>query len=181
MRTFLARLAGARTDERAWRIGAVGEGKVAAQLEKLRAHDPRWRFLHAVPVGQRGSDIDHVAIGPAGVFTLNAKHHPGARIWITDEEFFVNGRWRPYIRNSRHEAARASRLLSRACGFQVRVRALIVPVRPGALTVKRPPVDLDVVRRQRVARWLAHQPHALPTAIIEEIFAHARRSTTWQP
>lgn len=81
-RTFVARVLGVHTAERAWRIGADGEQKVAAQLTKVAQHDPRWRFLHAIPVGESGSDIDHLAIGPGGVFTLNAKHHPGARIWI---------------------------------------------------------------------------------------------------
>lgn len=80
IRTAIARLLRVHTDERAWRIGADGEEKVAARLAKLTKKDPRWRFLHAVPVGSRNSDIDHLVIGPAGVFTLNAKHHPNAKV-----------------------------------------------------------------------------------------------------
>src|SRR5680860_1213119 len=76
VKTFLARALGVHTDERAWRIGADGEEKVATQLAKVAKKDPRWRFLHAIPVGDRGSDIDHVIVGPGGVFTVNAKHHP---------------------------------------------------------------------------------------------------------
>jgi hypothetical protein len=41
VRTGLARLLGVKTDERAWRIGADGEEKVAAVLEKLARKDPR--------------------------------------------------------------------------------------------------------------------------------------------
>jgi hypothetical protein len=55
IRTFLARILNVHTEERAWRIGADGEEKVAAQLAKLAKKDQRWRFLHAVPVGDRGS------------------------------------------------------------------------------------------------------------------------------
>jgi hypothetical protein len=62
--TLLARALGVRNDERAWRIGADGEEKVAAQLEKVIVKDPPWRILHAVRVGERGSDIDHIVIGP---------------------------------------------------------------------------------------------------------------------
>ncbi|MDP9431276.1 MAG: NERD domain-containing protein [Actinomycetota bacterium] len=54
-----------KTDERAWRIGADGEKAVAARLAEL---GDRWRVLHAVPVGERGSDIDHVVIGPRLAF-----------------------------------------------------------------------------------------------------------------
>jgi hypothetical protein len=53
---FLARAFDVKTEERAWRIGADGERAVAAQLDKL---GPEWRVLHAVRVGERGSDIDH--------------------------------------------------------------------------------------------------------------------------
>ena len=44
-------------------IGADGEARVAANLEILHRRDPRWCAIHAVPVGDRGSDIDHVVVG----------------------------------------------------------------------------------------------------------------------
>jgi hypothetical protein len=108
-RHLVARLVGARTEERAWRIGADGEQAVAAQLTRL---GPSWRVLHAVRVGDHGSDIDHVVIGPAGVFTVNAKHHPNTSIWVGGDTFMVNSQRVPYVRNSRHEARRAARRLS---------------------------------------------------------------------
>jgi hypothetical protein len=93
---FLARAFDVKTDERAWRIGADGEEAVAAQIAKL---GPEWRVLHAVRVGERGSDIDHVVIGPAGVFTVNAKHHPNASVWVGRRH--VHGqRPVPYIRTA---------------------------------------------------------------------------------
>ena len=181
VRTFVARALGVRNDERAWRIGADGEEKVAARLEKLLRKDPRWRILHAVPVGERGSDIDHVVIGPGGVFTINAKHHPGAKIWVGGDTFMVNGQRQPYIRNSRHEAKRAARLLSASCGFPVEVAGLVVPVRADDVTVKQAPDDVFVVTPAQVARWLRNRPEVLRADAIEAIFASARRSTTWQP
>jgi hypothetical protein len=57
VRARLGRLLNVHTDERAWRIGADGEEATGAQLEKLAREDPRWRVFHAVPVGERGSDI----------------------------------------------------------------------------------------------------------------------------
>lgn len=79
VRTLLARVLGVHTDERAWRLGADGEEAVAAQLRKL---DGRWRTIHSVPVGSRDSDIDHVVIGPGGVYTVNAKNHPNACVSV---------------------------------------------------------------------------------------------------
>lgn len=181
VRTFVARVFGVHTDERAWRIGADGEEKVAARLAKLAKKDPRWKFLHAIPVGENGSDIDHLVIGPGGVFSLNAKHHPGARIWVRDNAFRVNGQQQPYIRNSRHEARRAGRYLTAACGFPVAVTGIVVPVGADDLTIKQQPADVVVVNRMALAAWLRRRPDLLEEATVDAIFEAARRSTTWRP
>jgi hypothetical protein len=112
---------------------------------------------------------------------LNAKHHPGAKIWVGGDTFMVNGHRQPYIRNSRHEAKRASRLISASCGFPVDVAPVVVPVRAADVVVKKAPDDVFVVPRAQVARWLRRRPEVLRADAIEAIFAIARRSTTWQP
>jgi hypothetical protein len=61
-------------DNYPWYKGALGEIAVGQILERL---GPEWTILHAVPVGGGAFDIDHVLIGPAGVFTLNTKNHAG--------------------------------------------------------------------------------------------------------
>ncbi len=178
VRTLLARVLRVQAGERAWRIGADGEEKLAARLAKLGAKDLRWRVLHAVPVGERGSDIDHVVIGPGGAFTPNAMHHPGATIWVGDGTFLVNGQRQPYLRNSRHEAERAGRLLSAACGFQVAATGVVVPVGADDITIKTPPGDVHVVNRMWLRRWLGGRPETLDRAIIAAVYA-AREERTW--
>jgi hypothetical protein len=64
VKTLAARVRDVHTDERAWRIGADGEEKVAARLGRLP--EP-WKVLHALPVGTRGSDIDHLALPSSGL------------------------------------------------------------------------------------------------------------------
>lgn len=54
-----------------WRVGAAGERRVAEDLRSRTRADPLWQSLHSVPVGTQGSDIDHVVLGPGGVFTIN--------------------------------------------------------------------------------------------------------------
>lgn len=145
VRSLVARVMGVHTEERAWRIGADGEEKVAGELARMVRKDPRWRVLHAVPVGSRGADIDHVVVGPGGVFTLNSKHHPGATLWVGGRTFLVDGTRKPYLHASQHEARRAARLLSAACGFAVPVQGVVVPVGATSLTVKPTPAGVDVV------------------------------------
>lgn len=179
LRHVLARVLGAKTDERAWRIGADGEEAVAQQLATLGT---QWRILHSVRVGDRGADIDHVVISPGGVFTVNTKHHPRASIWVGGDTFMVNGSRVPYIRNSRHEARRASRLLAQQVGFPVPTTGLIAVV--GAqrgFTVKSQPADraVAVVPRRGIRRFLQSQPQKLSFREVDAIHEAARRSSTW--
>jgi hypothetical protein len=91
----------------------------------------------------------------------------------------VNGFRQPYVRNSRHEAARASRLLSAAVGHPISVTGVVVPVGAQGIAIKKAPTDVAVVPRRQLRRWLASMPHALPGAIVDSLFEQARRSTTW--
>jgi len=56
-----------------WGRGAAGEELVGNALESLR--DRGWYALHDVQL-DRGN-IDHVLIGPAGIFTIETKSHRG--------------------------------------------------------------------------------------------------------
>jgi hypothetical protein len=93
------------TEDRPWFRGALGERQVGDLLARL---DGRWRVLHAVPVGSKSSDIDHVVIGPGGVFTDNTKNHAGQDVWVAGRNFMVNGHKQPHIRAAEYEAERAA-------------------------------------------------------------------------
>lgn len=179
-KTLFARLFGIHTDERAYRMGGRGEQKVARQLRRL---GPDWKVLHSIPVGDADSDIDHVVIGPGGVYTLNAKFHPEASVWSAGDAFMVNGQWVPYVRNSRHEAQRAGRILTAATGIPVQPTGVVVVVgaRRG-FRVKSQPEDgnVFVVARTQLARWLKRQTREFTPMQIDRIFDSARRPETWR-
>ena len=101
------------TESRPWYLGALGELQVAERLAKL---GPDWTVLHSVPIGDRGSDIDHVVLGPAGVFTFNTKFHEDARIWVGSTRLLVNGQKTDHLRNSRYEAQRVAKKLTPVAG-----------------------------------------------------------------
>lgn len=181
VRTRLARVLGIKTDERSWRIGADAEEAVA---KRLRVLGDRWKVLHAVPVGDHGSDVDHVVIGPGGVYTLNTKHHPDASVWVAGDTVMVSGRRVPYVRNSRFEARRVAALLSGALGgLPVTATGLVVVMgaREG-FTVKSQPDDgrVVVLTRRAVAGWLGERPVRLTDGQVEALFAVARRPDTWR-
>ncbi|MGA8680746.1 MAG: nuclease-related domain-containing protein [Acidimicrobiales bacterium] len=176
-RTWLARLFGLSVAERGWHSGATGDSTLANELSRLGSG---WHVLHSVPIGHRGADIDHVVIGPAGVFTVNVKHHPNAKVWVAEDTILVNGYRKFYVRNSRHEAGRASRLLSAACRFPIPATGVVVFVNAGGFTVKAEPRDVQVINRLAFVPWLRSLPRRLSADEIGTIFDAARQSSTWK-
>ncbi len=176
-----SRLFDAKTDERAWRKGAEGEEFVGPKLDKLKEHG--WHVLHSVPVGKGESDIDHVVIGPGGVFTINTKMHAGKKIWVAKYQMRVSGQPVPYLRNSKHEAARAARLLTKQVGFPVSAMGVVV-VLTGTLipevTYRDKPDDVRVLDKWDIPKWFRKRPVVLSAQQVEAVYAAARRSTTWQ-
>jgi Nuclease-related domain len=53
--------------------GATGEEQVGGLLEELKERE--WRVMHDVTLGR--GNVDHILVGPAGVFTVETKSHPG--------------------------------------------------------------------------------------------------------
>jgi hypothetical protein len=96
----------------------------------------------------------------------------------------VDGHRQPYPRNSRHEAERASRPLTEACGFPVPVKAALVLL-TGTLmpdvTIKQAPDGMAILDRTDIPRALRRTKPTLTDDQVTAVFAHARRSTTWQP
>jgi len=174
--TWFARLFGVRNDERAWRLGEKGEVLVAAELAKL---GEGWHSLHAIEVGENRTDIDHLVIGPPGVFSLNSRHHADGSVFVAGNTFMVRGHRQPYVWSSRHEATRMGNILSRACAFPVLVTGTIVVVKAQSLNVKEQPDDVYVIDCRRLQRWLGSLPPALDEASVEQIFNVARQSCTW--
>jgi hypothetical protein len=168
-------------ESRPWYVGALGEIEVAESLRALSTRGESWRVLHSVPVGSGASDIDHVVIGPAGVFTLNTKNHPGKKIWVGEHVLLVDGHKTAYLRNSRHEAQRASILLATALGSPVPVKPLVVVVGAAAITVKQQPVDVAVVPAARIERYLRKQKPVYSVDEVRELTRAALKPRTWQP
>ena len=53
--------------------GALAEEQVGALLDRLPRD--RWRVVHDATLGR--GNVDHIVIGPPGVFTIETKSHPG--------------------------------------------------------------------------------------------------------
>ncbi len=164
-------------DAAPWHRGALGELHVGQLLAKL---PPGWHVLHAVPVGKGDADIDHVVIGPGGVFTVNTKNHSGQKVWVAGRTLMVNGQKQPHLRNAEHEAQRAGRLLSAASGSPVTVTPVIVVVDPAALTLREQPPTVVVLTSRQLTRWLKKRPVVLAAAQVATLLDVAADPSTWR-
>ncbi|GAA1938879.1 nuclease-related domain-containing protein [Agromyces allii] len=164
------------SESQAWYLGAIGELEVARRLERLGTS---WRVLHAVPVGRGSSDIDHVVIGPSGVFTLNTKHHEGKQVWVGSKRLLVNGQRTDHLRNAEYEANRAAQRLSRATGMPVAVAPVIVVVAARRITIREQPAKVLVVTESQLVGRLVKRPVAFAESDLDAITDAASRPATW--
>jgi hypothetical protein len=179
-RSALSRALGRRpihSDARPWYWGALGEIAVGPRLTRL---GKEWTVLHAVPVGERDADIDHVVIGPGGVFTINTKNHSGQRVWVAGRTFVVAGQKQDHIRSSRHEAQRASRLLSAAVSSPVPVQPVLAVVQPKQITVRDAPAEVAVMADAQLVRWLNKRKPVLAPDDVQRIAAAAEQPGSWR-
>ena len=168
--TSAAAVLGLRTSAQQFAAGARGERTVGRQLNRWAARYG-WHVLHAVPVGRRGADIDHVVIGPFGVVTVNTKTTSTA-VWVGEYGLTIGGKPVNYLRKSRQEADRASPLLHRATGLEVPVQSAIRRLRrrpQGDRPERRPGRRRRAPTPRALRRWLHKQSPALQPDQVEAI------------
>ncbi|MEU9338186.1 nuclease-related domain-containing protein [Streptomyces sp. NPDC048290] len=161
---------------RSWSDGLVGERATGRRINRLRRRG--WYVLHAVQ-WSTGADIDHLAIGPAGVFAINSKRHRGKTVWYGDTAITVNRAATRHIATSNSEARRIARALSRHCGADVPVRPVISVVDAAKLTVKNANPPVLVLGVEQVARVLSGLAPTLTAQQVERIYQVARNARTW--
>jgi hypothetical protein len=75
---------------RAWRQGAAGERRTARLLDPLERHG--WAILHDLAVPSSQANLDHLAIGPGGVFVIDSKQYSG-RLQLDSSGRLWHGRY----------------------------------------------------------------------------------------
>ncbi|WP_167156948.1 nuclease-related domain-containing protein [Streptomyces sp. MBT27] len=158
-----------RTDPRRRELAA--QQRAGAVLERLEGAG--WRVLHSVPL-PGAAVIDHLLLGPAGVFAVRSLDTRRHRVRIADPLVTV-GRATPLplLRDARHQAERASLALAAA----VRAVLLLVDAErvegaPGAAP------DVSVLTDGDLPE-LARAGGVLKPADVESLYWTARDRRTW--
>ncbi|MFP7761373.1 nuclease-related domain-containing protein [Marisediminicola sp. LYQ134] len=172
MRRLLARIPGMPplSDEmHPWYQGALGELEVGRMLAAL---PDDYTVFHSVPVGTGRADIDHLVVGPGGVFTINTKHHRGRNVWVAGTTFMVSGQRQPHIRRSSREAAGVTATLRRRLPAAPAARGVIAVVGAKQLRITAAPADVTVLDAARLRRWIMKQKRMLaPDALAATVAA----------
>jgi len=98
-------------EARAWRRGAAGERRTARVLVPLERQG--WAVLHDLAVPDSGANLDHLVIGPGGVFVVDSKQYRG-RLEVDPTGRLWHGRYplAPTLRAVSFEADRAAQVLA---------------------------------------------------------------------
>jgi hypothetical protein len=163
---------------RARRLALAYEAELAAGQELDRLAPLGYRVFHDVPVEERGFSVDHVLVGPAGVFAVETGGRPGGRANAGGEwEVSYDGEtlrfpgWRE-TRPLEQAVARADWVrtwLSSAVGESVPVRPLVVL--PGWQVKRTAVTGIPVLAARRIGhffRRLASEP-AMSEALIQRL------------
>jgi hypothetical protein len=175
IRTRLDRILRRRSDERAWRRGANGERITGFWLGRL---PDGWYAFHDIPVGKRGANIDHVVVGPAGVFTINTKNLTGT-VRIARRTLKRNGHPTDFLPKAANEAQRASRLLTRVVGSEVVARGVLA-ILADRCEITEQPSDIHVGSPREVRNWMLAQPGVLTSSQVINLASAINRPATWR-
>jgi hypothetical protein len=97
-------------DAVAWRRGAAGERRTARLLGSLERQG--WAVLHDLALPASQANLDHLVIGPGGVFAIDSKQYRG-RLQLDAVGKLWHGRYplAPAVRAASWEADQAAQLL----------------------------------------------------------------------
>lgn len=146
------------------------------RLERLYAEG--WHVVHDVPLGRQGTVVEHLLVGPGGIFTVAERGGAGEKVVVTGRRMTVAGTPVVHMHAARMEAARVQGLLLRAGCADITVRGVVV-VR-GPLEVHgEDPSGTVVVHRSDLARTVRELDVVLEPDRVAAVAHLARQRATW--
>ena len=142
------------------RRGILGEEAVAEALAKLPSS---YWVLHGIWTGH--GDVDHVVIGPTGVFALETKAWQG-KFYRSRGQLYCNGKPAEHVLRQARGAAGQVRELLLAAGIDEWVEAVVVAARA---SVSRSPVRFRksyVISIKDLVGFVTDRPHSLSSSTV---------------
>lgn len=165
-------------DAWSWFQGAMREIEVGRLLDGL---GPEWFVRHSVPIGAGTKDVDHLLIGPGGIFAINTKHHAGASIWVGDHVPRVSNANTRHLRAAVDDGHDVARRLAGKAGFPVPVRPVIAVLNARSITDRRDAQHRSpaVVDARTLVTWLRSRSTQLSPTQLDLVKLAAEEPSTW--
>lgn len=162
---------GRRRTTEAWATGAAGERKTASILARLERRG--WIVLHDRRIPRSRANIDHVAIGPTGVFVIETKQYTG-KVVVDRSTIRHNGRKRDNIvAEAQKEAAALRQALDDHPAAGVFEVTPVICVHGAAVATSfwgRPVVDgVTVCSGRRLPKVLTRKGALLDATTVQEL------------
>lgn len=139
-----------------------------------------WIVFHSLPVGDSGADVDHLVIGPGGVFALHSDRQARKAVQVAGRSVLVGARKLPYIREAEYEAVCLTTLLSQRMPRAASVRGVVVLVDTKSVTVKAPPSRVKIIEKANLCAWLQGLPPVLTPLDRLEVAGFVENPVLWQ-
>lgn len=156
--------------------GEHGELRVAEVLDDLRSFG--YRAFHDLT--RDGYNIDHVVVGPAGVFAIETKFRSGQGeiSFRNGEGLFVGGfpEEKDSLRQARSNAAEVNRLIKETCGIDEWVKPIVVFVGEWRVRNEWQNTDARVFTTDKLIHHIVSQQPRLKRSEIKLIASHLDRS-----
>ncbi|QRN96845.1 NERD domain-containing protein [Archangium violaceum] len=176
IKTIITRALGLPSMEQAWGKGADGEEHVGELLNQLQPLG--WTVIHDLKISSSGANVDHLVIGPPGVFVIDTKFVSG-NVWVGGSNVMVGGFSKDYVEKLEAQAMRVREKLCNATGWgSLWVQGLLVFVEPN-LTVKEQPNNVVVLSDDELVPGLLQQPPKLSPRQMEMLSQVAMSGNTW--
>jgi Nuclease-related domain len=160
----------------AWFRDALADIAVAGVLSQLGGE---WTVLHSIPVGVADGEIDHIVIGPTGVFTISTMNDTHRDAVTAGSRRPEEGKRMDHAGLAAANASIAGSLLSATAGLTVPVTPLVVLAVAGERTIR---AELAPGVRMVSERELLHEIRSrrvFSDGQVQRIVAAAVEPSTW--
>ncbi|WP_241979689.1 nuclease-related domain-containing protein [Cryobacterium suzukii] len=176
----LARALGAApldANELSWLRAAQAEMIVGDILTRL---PDDYTVYHSLPIRSTAFWVDHLVVGPGGVFSINAKTHWDRDLNGSPRSIPIGNHAMPYLRDARFESAQITALLAKVMPEAAVVEPLIVLVNPHKILLNRKPNAVTVIDSPRLRRWIVARPRTFSPEQQAAVTALIDAPATWR-
>ncbi|TFD05505.1 NERD domain-containing protein [Cryobacterium sp. TMT1-66-1] len=179
-RSRIARTLGASpldANELSWLRAAQAEMIVGDILGRL---PEGYSVYHSLPIRNTAFWVDHLVVGPGGIFAINSKTHWDRDLTGALRSIPINDHAMPYLRDARFESAQITALLGAVLPAATVVQPVIVLVNPHKILLARKPDAVTVIDSPRLRRWLVARPRVFSAKQQAALTAAIDDPATWR-